>query len=80
LVGGRPLTEDRHAAIREALGIAARELAEGRTIPAAAQELMGEQIVPNRALQVLGRKFWRGEAKQYGTLQSLGRQPYGGRP
>ncbi len=41
VVGGGPLTEDRHAPIRRALGMAASELAEGRPIPDAAQELMG---------------------------------------
>jgi hypothetical protein len=41
IVGGGPLTEDRHAPIRKALGKAASELAEGHAIPDAAQELMG---------------------------------------
>ena len=41
VVGGGTLTEDRHAPIRKALGMAASELAEGHPIPDAAQELMG---------------------------------------
>jgi multimeric flavodoxin WrbA len=78
IVSGVPLAEGggKTAFIRQSLELAAEALARGQVIPQAAQDLMARPVIPPWLYGVLSSIGWRQQAKRYGALRSLKRQPY----
>lgn len=78
IINGVPLVEGGGMTlrIRLALDQAAEALAQGQTIPEAAQTLMARPIVPHWLYRVMG--WWRTMrwAKGHGAVRSLRRRPY----
>jgi multimeric flavodoxin WrbA len=78
IVHGTPLTEldGRALPIKASLDMAAEALANGKSIPQSAKELLAKPIIPNWAYTLQGQFGWRIAAKQYGVQNQLKRQPY----
>jgi NAD(P)H-dependent FMN reductase len=78
LVHGEPLDGlgGRAAGMRQALTLAAVELAAGRPIPAAARDQLARGVIPSWLYRLMGGYGWGQMAKQYGAERLLRRQPY----
>ena len=78
LVHGVPLNEmdGRAIPLKKALDLAAETLAQGQSIPQAAQDLLGKPVIPNWMYKMFGGYGWKQQAKQYSVQKELKRQPY----
>jgi multimeric flavodoxin WrbA len=78
MLNGTPLVEAGGMAIRirKSLEDAAEGLAQGMTIPKAAQDMMATPVIPHWAYRLTGGLGWIRTAKGYGALMSLRRRPY----
>lgn len=78
MVAGMPLVEGGGKTIlmRQALDLAAEELAQGRAIPQAAREGLAKPIVPHWVYWILSWLTWMRAAKGYGATKILKRRPY----
>jgi multimeric flavodoxin WrbA len=75
-VAGAALTGGKNARIRASLDLAAGALAQGRAVPAAAQDLLAKPLIPHRAYRLMGSLGWNRLAIHHGAWRSLKRQPY----
>ncbi|MFN2196791.1 MAG: NAD(P)H-dependent oxidoreductase [Anaerolineales bacterium] len=62
--------------IKAALDLAAAALAQGRAIPAEAQNLVARPVIPAWLYRLMGGFGWRMQARQYGAQKQLKRRPY----
>lgn len=78
VVHGTPLHEldGRAFPIKNALVLAAEALANGRPIPAAAQDLLARPFIPAWLYRAIGAFGWRQQAKRWNAQQLLNRRPY----
>jgi multimeric flavodoxin WrbA len=78
LVHGVPLNElgGQGASFRKSLDLAADALADGKSIPPQARDLLAKPFIPNWLYKVIGGFGWKQQAKKYGARKSLRRQPY----
>jgi multimeric flavodoxin WrbA len=78
MLRGEPLVEKggQTLRIRQALDLAAEALAQGHSIPEAAQELLGKPIIPAWMYRLAGDLGWLEGARRYGALLSIGQRPY----
>ena len=77
-VKGRPLTESAGMArnVIAALDQAAEALAQGETIPHAAQALMRKPLIPPWMYRTMGQLGWIIQSRQYGQLGKLRQRPW----
>lgn len=77
-IGGRPLASvgGQTIMMRKSLDMAADALAQGRSIPKAARDLMSKPVIPAWTYRLLGEYGWKQRAKPYGAGKLLKRQPY----
>ena len=78
MVNGFPLAEGGGKTIlmRKALDLAAEALAQGQAIPKAARDGLAKPIIPHWMYWLMSWQRWIGDAKGYGALKLLRRQPY----
>ncbi|MCX7790659.1 MAG: NAD(P)H-dependent oxidoreductase [Chloroflexaceae bacterium] len=78
VVHGTPLNEldGRARPLKKALDMAAETLAQGRPIPAAAQDLISKPLIPPWAYRLVGTLGWRRAARRWGAQKDLKRRPY----
>ncbi len=78
LVHGAPLDElgGRAAGMRQALQLAAAELAAGRPVPPAARDGLAKSVIPGWLYRWMGSYGWRQQARQYGAERLMRQQPY----
>jgi hypothetical protein len=78
MIGGVPLVEGggKTLLIRNALDLAAEALAQGRTIPQTAQDMMARAAIPPWAYRLMGGLRWLVGARGYGALKRLWQRPY----
>jgi multimeric flavodoxin WrbA len=62
--------------MRNALDLAAQELAQGHAIPTTAQDLLGKPIIPHWLYRLMGNLGWPRVAKHFGASKLLRRRPY----
>jgi len=78
IVHGVPLHEldGRAISLRQALDFAAESLANGKSIPQSARDLLAKPVIPYWMYTFMGRFGWEQQAKQYGVKRIIKRQPY----
>jgi len=78
MINGAALAQAGGAAIliRKVLDLAAEALAQGQAIPQAARDRLAKPVIPHWAYRLLGGLRWNRDAKGYGALKLLKRQPY----
>lgn len=60
----------------KSLDISVASIAEGKTIPAEAVDLMAKPLYPKWPMTLLGGLMWRLQARKYGTQKRLKERPY----
>ena len=78
MVAGAPLAQLGGMTImmRKALDLAAEGLAQGQSIPQAAQDILGKPVIPHWVYRLTGWLRWHKQSKGYGAQKLLKRQPY----
>jgi multimeric flavodoxin WrbA len=78
LIHGTPLSEldGRGNALKMALDMAAKALAQGHAIPTLAQEYLAKPAIPGWLYRLVGGIGWRQQAKRYGAEKLLRNRPY----
>ncbi|MBI5033961.1 MAG: NAD(P)H-dependent oxidoreductase [Chloroflexi bacterium] len=78
MVNGVPLAQlgGQTILIRKALDLAAEALAQGQSIPQAAQDIMAKPVIPHWVYRLMGWRGWLQGAKHYGAIKLLKRAPY----
>ena len=78
MVAGVPLVQLGGMTImmRKALELAAEALAQGESIPQAAQAILGKPVIPHWVYRLTGWLRWNKQSKGYGAKQLLKRKPY----
>jgi len=62
--------------MRKALDLTAEALAQGQSIPQAAQDIWGKPVIPHWLYRLTGWLRWNKQSKGYGAQKLLKRQPY----
>ncbi len=77
-INGRKLSEVQGMArnVIKSLDMAAEVLADGKSVPREAIELMAKPIIPIRAYTLMGGFGWKQQAKKYGADKKLRDRPY----
>jgi multimeric flavodoxin WrbA len=78
MVQARPLKEmgGQGASLRQALEVAAGELAQGQPVSDSAQELLAKPLMPQWMYRLGGTIGWKMRARKYGTQKLLKARPY----
>jgi len=78
MVHGKPLNElgGQGAPFRKSLDLAAAALADGKSIPQQARDLLAKPLIPIWMYKVVGGMGWKQSAKKYRMQKSLRQQPY----
>jgi len=81
MVSGKALVEAGGMTIlmRKTLELTAEALAQGQSIPSAARDSLAKPVIPHWVYRLTGRLRWNRQAKHYGALKLLKRQPYLGK-
>ncbi len=78
MVHGKPLNElgGQGAPFRKSLDLAAAALADGKSIPQQARDLLAKPLIPIWMYKLFGGMGWKQSAKKYRMQKSLRQQPY----
>lgn len=78
LIDGRTLKDGGRIMTRliRALDLAIDALADGRSVPIEAEDMMGRNLIPPFLFILMGNRRWKERARENGTLARIKDRPY----